>query len=229
MRLRDDAPRGRTIESPVRYEFEGFTLDSEARQVSSGERLLHLSGKAFDLLHFLIEQRPRAVNKRELHDRLWPTTFVGEAGLPVLIREIRAALGPDSAAIRTVHRFGYAFAAEVVETGAPEAPVRDGILHILVHPQREFRLLAGDNVVGRDPAARVFIPSPSVSRRHAIISIDGRNASVTDAESKNGTQVDGVRITGAVPLRSGSVVRFGSVDVVYCLAIPDSRTETLNG
>ena len=218
---------GRTIGPPVRYEFDGFTLDSEARQLSSGDRALHLSGKAFDLLLFLVEQRPRAVNKRELHDRLWPSTFVGEAGLPVLIREIRAALGADSTAIRTVHRFGYAFAADVVETGAAEPPA-ESALHFLVHSVREFRLAAGDNLVGRDSAAKVFIPSPSVSRHHAVISIEGRNAVVADMKSKNGTCVDGVRITGPVPLRSGCSLRFGSVEVVYRLAMFDGRTETLN-
>lgn len=227
MRQRDDAP-GRTYNRfHVRYEFDGFTLDTEARQLASGGRALHLSGKAFDLLCFLIEQRPRAINKRELHDRLWPSTFVGEAGLPVLIREIRAALGPASAAIRTVHRFGYAFGAEIAEAGAVEASPGSGPLHLLMYRQREFRLVAGDNIVGRDPAARVFIPSPSVSRHHAVISIDGRNAVVADMGSKNGTQIDGVRMTAPVLLQSGCVLRFGSVDAVYSLMVPNSRTETL--
>ncbi len=211
----------------MRYEFDGFTLDTEARQLSSSSGEIHLSGKAFDLLRFLVEQRPRALNKRELHDRLWPDTFVVEASLPVLIREIRAALGSDCDAIRTVHRFGYAFAADAHPADSAENKPAGGPLHLLVHPQREFRLVPGDNVVGRDPTADVFIPSASVSRRHAVITIDGKNAIVADMKSKNGTRVDRVRITAPFQLGSGCVLTFGSIDVVYRLELPDSETESL--
>ena len=149
-----------------------------------------------------------------------------EANLPVLVREIRTALGSQRGAIRTVHRFGYAFAAHVREVPAAHTPEERDPLHVLVHPQREFRLVRGDNVVGRDPAADVFIPSPGVSRRHAVITTHGATAVVADV-SKNGTRVDGVKIAAPTPLRSGCVLTFGSIDVVYRLTSPDSETESL--
>jgi DNA-binding winged helix-turn-helix (wHTH) protein len=211
----------------VRYEFGGFTLDTQARQLSSGGCAIHLSGKALDLLRYLVEQRPRAVDKRELHDLLWPETFVVDASLPVLVREIRTALGSDRDAIRTVHRFGYAFAAEARESDAGAAPRDGGPFHLLVHPQREFRLVRGENVVGRDPAADVFIPSASVSRRHAVITTDDHAAIVVDMKSKNGTLVDGVKVTAPAPLRSGCVLTFGSIDVIYRLTFPNAETESL--
>ena len=211
----------------MRYDFGGFTLDTDARQLLQGGRTLHLSGKALDLLRLLIEQRPRAINKRDLHDLLWPDTFVVEASLPVLVREIRTALGSERNAIRTVHRFGYAFAVDVRETSVAGALRERSPLHLLLHPEREFRLARGENVVGRDPTADVFIPSTSVSRHHAVITTDEETAIVADLKSKNGTRIDGVLITTPAPLRSGCVVSFGAIEVVYRYTFPDAETETL--
>ena len=71
--------------------------------------------KAFALLAVLIERRPKAVSKQELHKLLWPDTFVSDANLPNLVAELREAFGDDAhepRLIRTVQRFGYAFSAE---------------------------------------------------------------------------------------------------------------------
>ena len=211
----------------MRYEFDSFTLDTDARQLSDGARVVHLSGKALDLLRLLIEQRPRAVNKRELHDGLWPDTFVVDGSLPVLVREIRSSLGGSRNAIRTVHRFGYAFSSDVREVRSCASLREIGPLHQLTHAERVFRLAQGRNVIGRDPAAEVFIPSTSVSRHHAAITTDKTTAIVEDLKSKNGTRIDGVRITTATPLKSGSVIRFGAIELVYVCIFPNAETETL--
>jgi DNA-binding winged helix-turn-helix (wHTH) protein len=66
-------------------------------------------------LELLIESRPKALSKSQLHDRLWPNTFVVEANLSNLIGEVRRALDNDPRQpryVRTVHRFGYAFRAD---------------------------------------------------------------------------------------------------------------------
>jgi TolB-like protein/tetratricopeptide (TPR) repeat protein len=60
----------------------------------------------------LVENRPRALSRIELQERLWPRTFVVEKNLTNLVSEIRDVLGDDPVHprfIRTVHRFGYAF------------------------------------------------------------------------------------------------------------------------
>ena len=54
--------------------------------------------------------------------------------------------------MRTVHRFGYAFAPPEDEEAAAQ-PSR----HVLTWASREFPLLPGENVVGRDPGAAVPI------------------------------------------------------------------------
>ena len=199
----------------MRYDFGSFTLDTDARLLSDAGKPLHLSGKAFDLLRILIENRPRALLKNELHDQLWPDTHVVDASLPVLVREIRNALGKD--AIRTVHRYGYAFASSVRGSDA---------LHLLTREDREYRLNRGENIVGRDPAAAVFIPSSTVSRHHATITTDERTATVADLQSKNGTRVNGVAIIGPTTLRSGCTVTFGSIDLTYYCASANDETQT---
>jgi DNA-binding winged helix-turn-helix (wHTH) protein len=81
---------------------------------------VHVSPKAFALLAALIERRPKALSKDELHKLLWPDAFVSDANLPNLVAQLREILGDDAhepRVIRTVPRFGYAFRADVVPEG----------------------------------------------------------------------------------------------------------------
>jgi DNA-binding winged helix-turn-helix (wHTH) protein/TolB-like protein/Tfp pilus assembly protein PilF len=98
--------------------FDDLTFDESRRQLYRGEQPVHLSPKAFQLLGILIAEKPRAVSKEQLQERLWPETFVTEGNLASLIAELRSALGDDARKpryIRTVHGFGYSFAADVNE------------------------------------------------------------------------------------------------------------------
>lgn len=212
----------------MRYEGGEIVVDRDARQLRLRGEPVHVSAKAFDLLCLLIEKRPRALSKQEIYDQLWPDTFVGEASLPVLVREIRTALGAGSRdAIRTVHRFGYAFDAPMRERPV-ELPPATRRSHLLQHGLREFTLADRENIIGRDPAAQVCLALPSVSRHHATITIDGDNAMIKDLGSKNGTRVDGKRIEGDAPLRDGALVMFGAVEMVYRCYDPSLLTESLH-
>jgi eukaryotic-like serine/threonine-protein kinase len=110
----------------VRLRFGPFTLDLESRQLTSAGREIHLEPKAFELLSALVIERPKALSKADLQERLWPGTFVAEANLSNLVAEIRAALGDPARApkfVRTAHGFGYAFCGEAVSVTEPgEAP-----------------------------------------------------------------------------------------------------------
>ena len=100
--------------------FGGYCLNVSTRQLLRGKSEVRLSPKAFDLLHMLVENRMRAVSKTELHDRLWPGTFVTDANLTVLVAELRNALHdrPDAPRfVRTVRGFGYAFCGQVDDHG----------------------------------------------------------------------------------------------------------------
>ena len=97
----------------MRLSFGDFVLDTDTRELRRGSQPLHLSTKAFHLLEVLAAKRPSAVSKADLHERLWPDTFVVEKNLVNLISEIRDALGDNPSEpqfIRTVHRFGTPFA-----------------------------------------------------------------------------------------------------------------------
>ena len=195
----------------MRYPIGDCELDVQARQLYRGSDAVHLSPKAFDLLELLVAQRPRAVPKQELYDHLWPDTFVVEANLPMLIREIRTALGDEGkGTIRTVHRHGYACAPE--QNAPRSTPAAE---HVLLRGDREYLLVPGENLVGRDPSAGVRISATSVSRLHAAITVDGERATIVDLKSKNGTRVNGVTLAEPQLLRDGGLIEFGSFEVVY--------------
>jgi eukaryotic-like serine/threonine-protein kinase len=114
----------------VRICFGPFMLDLESRQLTNAGEEIHLEPKAFELLSALVLERPKALSKADLQERLWPGTFVTEANLSNLVAEIRAAVGDPARApkfVRTAHGFGYAFCGEAVQlldpVGAP--PVRE--------------------------------------------------------------------------------------------------------
>ncbi|HVT03115.1 MAG TPA: winged helix-turn-helix domain-containing protein [Thermoanaerobaculia bacterium] len=102
----------------MRLQFGDCTFDSEARTLRRLGADVRLSGKAFQLLETLLQARPKVLSKEELFSRIWPDTFVSEANLAGLVKEVRAAIGDAARApryIRTAHRFGYAFSGEVAE------------------------------------------------------------------------------------------------------------------
>jgi DNA-binding winged helix-turn-helix (wHTH) protein/predicted ATPase len=77
-----------------------------------GSEAIKLRPKAFAVFDYLISRPRRLVTKEELLNGVWPGTFVGEAVLKVVIRQIREALGDDPKAprfIETSHRRGYRF------------------------------------------------------------------------------------------------------------------------
>jgi DNA-binding winged helix-turn-helix (wHTH) protein/tetratricopeptide (TPR) repeat protein len=116
----------------MRLFFGDCTFDSGARTLTRAGEPVRMTGKAFQLLELLLAARPRPVEKSELFARLWPDTFVSEANLASLVKEIRASIGDDARAprfVRTVHRFGYAFSGAVTES-----PERNGIDSIAVLP-----------------------------------------------------------------------------------------------
>lgn len=220
----------------MQFLFGDVTVDDTARQVRRGGGLVHLSPKAFDLLITLLRERPGVVSKEALHRRLWPDTYVADGSLAMLVTEVRAALGESARAsqcIRTVHRRGYAFEAQVRETrdaGVPTPAALTGNAAApafwLVTASRSVPLPPGEHIVGRDPAADVWLDSPSVSRRHARLVVDADGVAVEDLGSKNGTQVRGARLTASARLADGDVVRFGAIEsTVRAMASMPTMTE----
>jgi DNA-binding winged helix-turn-helix (wHTH) protein len=206
------------------YRFGRAVLDYEARQLTVDGAEVHLSPRALELLVILIRNRSRAVPKRELLEKLWPSTFVEETNLASLAAEIRRALG-DSAGqpsfVRTMHRFGYRFVADVVET-----EVMSGTRACLVFENRKWILLQGANVIGRAPDAAIQCDVTGVSRHHARIVVAKDGVTLEDLGSKNGTYLQQRRITSA-PLTDGDQIRIGQAHLIFRIEPADRATETV--
>ncbi len=212
----------------MRYAFGDCRLDTLSRELTSNGQPVHLTPKAFELLKLLIEARPRVLSKTELMERLWPEAFVVEANLPVLVGDLRTAIGEHGAAsgaIKTHHGVGYSFTAVVRELTAGAAAAEDGGPQIVLQiGSRRVRLGPGTNTVGRDAAADVFLNDASVSRHHARLTVDGVEVHVQDLESKNGTWVADVRIDRSTPISHGMIVIFGSVEAVLLVELSEEPT-----
>ena len=212
---------------PRQLSFGAFTLDVERRQLqrASDAGPIHLSPKAFELLHVLVDARPRAISKRELHERLWPSTFVSEATLSSLVAELREALGDrgrDALYIRTLHGYGYAFSAPAA---APASSIGT-ITNWIICDEREIPLGDGEHMLGRDSDAKVELRSPAVSRHHARIVISGASATLEDLGSKNGTSVRGQTLTSPLQLADGDEIRIGSFVLTFRTVSAKGSTET---
>jgi DNA-binding winged helix-turn-helix (wHTH) protein len=205
--------------------FGPFLLDEAQRTLTRSGVEVHLTPKAFDLLMVLVAEAPRVVSKNELHKRVWPGTFVSDATLVGVIKELRRALdvGDEKASsIRTVHRVGYAFARSV----EPERS-REQAWHWIVVRGRHVALKSGENRIGRDPASTVWLDAAGVSRHHARIVVDGSNVTIEDLGSKNGTSVAGQPVAGKLRLADGDLVELGAVSIIYRCSTAGLSTEAI--
>ena len=143
----------------MRVRFGDCVLDTSIRTLTREGKDVALSPKAFRLLEILVEQRPNAVSHADLRDKLWPDTVMGGTTLARLISEVRGAIGDksdDRPVIRTVHRFGYAFAAAAADERVA-ATVTSGCA--LRWGSQLVPLASGENVIGRATDALVTLPS----------------------------------------------------------------------
>src|SRR5262245_3827435 len=212
----------------MQVRFGPFTLDTATRQLSRGNTDRHLSLKGFELLCLLVEHRPRALSKAELHERLWPSTFVSDATLSSLVAEVRSALGEKAKGghfVRTVHRFGYAFAARATER-PPSDRMRDCARCWVVWEFGHVALGEGVHLLGRDADVTVWLESPTISRHHARLTVSGEAVTIEDLGSKNGTFLWGERLDAPAPLADRDEVTLGSVPIRIRLTKTGDSTVT---
>ena len=210
----------------MRFSFGEWTLDADRRLLSHRGDPVSVSPKALDLLRLLAEHHDRAFSKAELHQSLWPNTFVSDGSLTILVAELRQALNDDADQprfIRTVRRFGYAFCAPISRTSAPE-PVVVSPCAWLIWGDRSFGVPEGETILGRALDATIRFDVPGVSRRHARLHVAGPTITIEDLGSQNGTYVRSEKVSRRTPVSDGDEVRLGPVTVLIRLVAPDGST-----
>jgi pSer/pThr/pTyr-binding forkhead associated (FHA) protein len=111
--------------------------------------------------------------------------------------------------------------------GAAAAPARTSGWFALLPDGSEAPLSPGENLVGRTEGV-VLISDGFVSRKHAILAVDGRSLMIEDLGSTNGTFVDGVRLSPhmPVPVDERSAIKFGQTPITLKYVPPEGEAET---
>ena len=213
----------------MKYTFGRISVDGSARTIAVAREPAHLTRKAFDLLLLLLEHRGSAVSKDSIYARLWPETFVAESSLQTLVHEIRQAIDDRATGtswIRTVHGIGYSFAGDVHTDPVASASARSQRPAAwLFRASMRLPLYVGENVLGRGMEDVIEVDLPTISRRHARITI-GESAMLEDLSSKNGTWLKGERVIEPALLADGDEVGLGSATFTFRLARSPKSTET---
>jgi hypothetical protein len=80
-----------------------------------------------------------------------------------------------------------------------------------------YPLKVGVNTVGRSQDNDVVVPDSYISRRHCAILVHlKQDCELHDIASKNGTTLNGNRLTRPTPLREGDEIRLCGKRLVFC-------------
>ncbi len=94
-------------------------------------------------------------------------------------------------------------------------------------PSGERLQVTGPVVIGRGADCDVVIPDSEASRRHVEIQVNGDAYLINDLESRNGTTLNGARLTRPQPLKDGDVVRIGQTTLVFRHPLPVEQAAPL--
>lgn len=94
-------------------------------------------------------------------------------------------------------------------------------------------LRPGRTVIGRQPSCGIVIQDSAASRQHAAIDVGSDSVTIEDLGSRNGTRVNGQRISSPHPLATGDVIGIGALEMVFhagaagaeMVAVADAQAE----
>jgi adenylate cyclase len=135
---------GGKMNAPGAFEFGPFRVDGTHRLLTCDGEAVVLAPKPFSLLLYLLRHSGQTLSKEQLIAHLWTDSTGSEANLSVNIAAVRRALGErprDHRYVVTVPLQGYAFVAEVRQTGAQAGPSSGGKESVEAAPAK-IRLLA---------------------------------------------------------------------------------------
>jgi ABC transport system ATP-binding/permease protein len=67
--------------------------------------------------------------------------------------------------------------------------------------------------IGRHPNNDIVITDTIVSRRHCMVNSAGKNVTLHDLESKNGTYVNGAKINTETKILDGDTITIGTINL----------------
>jgi two-component system, OmpR family, response regulator len=93
--------------APELIEVGGAVVDLGRREVRANGAVIDCTGKEFELLRYLAENRGRALSRQQILDGVWGYGWYGDARtVDVHVAQVRKKLG-DAVAITTVRGVGY--------------------------------------------------------------------------------------------------------------------------
>lgn len=119
------------------------------------------------------------------------------------------AVGDATASLNAVPAAEAELTGEIENVEGPLLVVRKG-----PDVGETFYLERPQLTIGRDPESDIFLNDVTVSRRHAVLTVSGSEVTVEDADSLNGTYVNGVCVDQAT-LCSGDSLQIGRFQMVF--------------
>ena len=91
---------------------------------------------------------------------------------------------------------------------------------------KQVALLAGETTIGRASTNDIALDSMQVSRRHAVVTMDGPFATIHDLGSRNGVYVNGAKVQSFV-LASGDEVSIGTFKIRFLSDDDSSEVDSM--
>ena len=115
----------------MQYNFEGFSLDTANYELSQHGQSIQAEPQVIEILAFLVENAGKMVSKEQIHAKIWAGRYVSESALSSRIKTLRQILGDDGRTqkyIRTIHKKGFRFVAQLDDSGSNQSPALDKAL-----------------------------------------------------------------------------------------------------
>jgi VWFA-related protein len=106
--------------------------------------------------------------------------------------------------------------------GAGEKPVRPGVSWLVWQSARggeqRFALVEGENTIGRDSEGnRIAIAAPTVSRKHAVITLQGGDTIFRSLSERSTSSINGDLVLGSRRLKPGDRIELGDETLVFII------------
>jgi DNA-binding winged helix-turn-helix (wHTH) protein len=219
------------VPEPLRLVARNIELDEGRQELRRNGVVIKLEPHPLELLVLLMKRSDQVVTREEIARHLWRDgTFVEtDQGINTAVGKLRKALGEAAREPRhicTVSGKGYRFIGPVLALPPTEHVALSSLCRIS-WTGRTVALTPGEHLIGRDAGAAVCLDAVAVSRRHAVIRITDEAALLEDLGSKNGTLINGRKITCPMRLESGDEIEVGGTRLVFLRTAHADPTATL--